>query len=312
MSTRSRFLAIVASGVSFTAVSTAMASVAYAADWKMPWKANVTVNINQGFHPDGYVPRSIDIGLSAGSDVLAPVDSKVIGRCFSSTGNQWAIQLRSSDNQTYSLIHVSVNGDPMGKDFKQGDKIGTVAFGTANDSCARSTNPHLHFGLPNADSTIDGQRINAGSAYVGRSLTSHNAGIPAVTMLVSKETGGALDGCGSPTGVELYIHPQVVGWSTCQKWQLKDVGNSEYMVINQQTQRPLDAGGANGAQVYLHPQQLNWNPYQKWKLQQSNDGYMFINVATGRVLDSGGASNPHAYMYPNAIPGHPPHIWKFQ
>jgi Ricin-type beta-trefoil lectin domain-like/Peptidase family M23 len=316
MTVRSKFLLLTSALVGFSAIS---ATTANAADWKMPWKANVSAGLTryaQGFHPDGFVGNnSIDIGLPAGSDVLAPVDSKVVAACLASGGNnQWAIKFLASDNQAYSLIHVSVGSNPVGKTFKQGEKIGTVAYGTVNDpKCAISDGPHLHFGLPSQNVVIDGQGINYASAYRGRQLTSHNSGnrIPDVTMLVSKETNGALDGCGGSNGTELYIHRDAIIWSTCQKWQLRNVGNDEYMIINQQTQRPLDGGGATGVNPYLHPQQLGNRP-QKWKLQQSDDGYMLINVDSGRVLDSGGASAPRAYMFPYAIPGHRPHIWKFQ
>jgi murein DD-endopeptidase MepM/ murein hydrolase activator NlpD len=99
------------------------------------------------------------------------------------------------------------------------------------------------------------------------------------------------------------------------------------MLVNIQTGRALDAGGANGtqmylhtgrtldggasygAQAYIHPQPMPWNAWQQWKLEPANGGYMLINVASERLLDAGGANGTATYMYqtPN---GNPYQVWR--
>jgi Peptidase family M23/Ricin-type beta-trefoil lectin domain len=84
------------------------------------------------------------------------------------------------------------------------------------------------------------------------------------------------------------------------------------MLVNIQTGRALDAGGANGTQIYLYPQPNN-NPYQRWKLESLSDGtYMVINVQTGRALDGGGSNGTQAYIHPQPMPWNSWQKWKLQ
>jgi hypothetical protein len=84
------------------------------------------------------------------------------------------------------------------------------------------------------------------------------------------------------------------------------------MLVNVQTGRALDAGGANGTQIYLYPQPNN-NPYQRWKLESLSDGtYMVINVQTGRALDGGGSNGTQAYIHAQPMPWNSWQKWKLQ
>jgi murein DD-endopeptidase MepM/ murein hydrolase activator NlpD len=274
--------------------------------------------------------NAVDFDMPVNSSVAAAASGKVIrawnggsnlprGCNFGNWKNANYVQIDHGNSTSSSYLHLNSVNVSVGQNISQGQIIGLS--GNTGYSCGA----HLHFAFQKINSNYAFNHFDAnvaqgfvetanGMPVTGRSYLSQNRNVPAIpdeTMLVSKETKGALDGCGGSSGTGLYIHPSVVAWSTCQKWQLKNVGPDEYMVINRQTQRPLDGGGANGVTPYLYPQQLGNRP-QRWKLQQSGDGYMFINVDSGRVLDSGGSINPHVYMYPSAIPGHSPHIWKFQ
>jgi murein DD-endopeptidase MepM/ murein hydrolase activator NlpD len=317
-------------GVSSVTILASTISAAQAQNY-LPYPAGKSYQVTQSWggtfsHPG----NAIDFAMPVNSPVVAAASGKVIRASNAGSNlprgcnrdywrNASYIQIDHGNGISSSYLHLNSVNVSVGQTITQGQTVGLS--GDTGYSCGA----HLHFAIQKINSNNANNHFDAnvaqgfvetgnGMPVVGRSYLSQNRNvlaIPSETMLVSKETKGALDGCGGSSGTDLYIHPNVVAWSTCQKWQLKNLGNDEYMVINRQTQRPLDGGGANGVTPYLYPQQLGNRP-QRWKLQQSSDGYMFINVDSGRVLDSGGSVNPHAYMYPNAIPGHSPHIWKFQ
>ncbi len=127
------------------------------------------------------------------------------------------------------------------------------------------------------------------------------------STVTSRAIGGGFDGSGNSSG-QLYVNPQAMYWNRSQRWNLRDMGGGQFMLLNEANGKPLDGGGANGSLPYLHPQVMTTNPYQRWRLQPSNGGYMLINVATGRALDSGGA-NRTVYMHPTPISGNSYHIW---
>jgi hypothetical protein len=144
-----------------------------------------------------------------------------------------------------------------------------------------------------------------------RTLSASNEwwnSITSTSMVYSNATGRPLDGGGAGGG-EAYLHTQRMPWNNFQRWELKDVGNGEYMILNGATRRALDAGGAGGGQAYLHPQVMQGNPYQKWRLQPASGGYMIVSVATGRALDSGAAAGSQVYMHPTPMSWNPYHVW---
>jgi murein DD-endopeptidase MepM/ murein hydrolase activator NlpD len=315
-------------GVTSVTVFVSTISTALAENY-LPYPAGGSYQVTQswGGTTSHQNQNAVDFGMPANSPVAAAASGKVVkawsggsnlprGCSYSNWPNANHIEIDHGNGTSSTYLHLNAVNVSVGQSVSQGQVIGLS--GDTGYTCGA----HLHFAFKKsssssvfaADVAQGFVETGNGMPVTGRSYLSQNRNVPAIpseTMLVSKETKGALDGCGGSSGTDLYIHPNVVAWSTCQKWQLKNLGNDEYMVINRQTQRPLDGGGANGVTPYLYPQQLGNRP-QRWKLQQSGDGYMFINVDSGRVLDSGGSVNPHAYMYPNAIPGHSPHIWKFQ
>jgi Peptidase family M23/Ricin-type beta-trefoil lectin domain-like len=144
-----------------------------------------------------------------------------------------------------------------------------------------------------------------------RTLSASNEwwnSITSTSMVYSNATGRALDGGGAGGG-EAYLHTQRMPWNNFQRWQLKDVGNSEYMILNGQSGRPLDAGGESGGKAYLHPQVMQSNPFQRWRLQPVSGGYMIVSVATGRALDSGAAGGTQVYMHSTPMSWNPYHVW---
>ena len=145
---------------------------------KMPWQNGVTAPITQTFHGDGWSRQSIDIGLRAGTPVLAPMDSRVIRSCATGVNrNHYAILLQASNGVQYSLIHVTSNPQTVfnGKNFRQGEQIGVIAADLPNDrNCAISRGVHLHFGLPNQNTTVDGVTLNASTVRLGTMLRSTN------------------------------------------------------------------------------------------------------------------------------------------
>ena len=148
---------------------------------KMPWQNGVSAPITQTFHGDGWGRQSIDIGLQAGTPVLAPMDSRVISFCATGVNrNHYAILLEASNGVRYSLIHVTSNPQTVsnGKSFRQGERIGVIASDLPNDPrCAISRGVHLHFGLPNQNTTVDGFTLNRSSVRLGTMLRSTNGSI---------------------------------------------------------------------------------------------------------------------------------------
>lgn len=148
--------------------------------WKLPWPSGISTTLSRGAlsnHRDGYVGtgQSVDFKLSAGTPVLAPIDSEVISSC-SAGNNHRAIKLRASTGQEYSLLHVTASSDAVsaGTRYAQGEQIGVIAADTPwNNSCANSTGPHLHMGLPSVPFTIEGYTFRRGETLPG-SITSSN------------------------------------------------------------------------------------------------------------------------------------------
>lgn len=233
--------------------------------WKMPWPSSVRSTITQRLHTDGWNRQAFDIGLPAGTPVLAPVDSTLVRQCIArNTNNHRAIRLRDPNGREYSLIHVTANN--VRQSYRQGEQIGVVAPETrVNDpSCAISYGVHLHFGLPQVPFTVDGHTFS-GSTSTGTRLVSTNHGaIPRVAQVINRATNRALDG-GGANGGQVYMHPDPRVGGGFQRWRFNQVG-SFYMIINEASGRALDGGGANGGQVYPHPSPNPSNNFQLWRL----------------------------------------------
>ena len=170
--------------VSLTAIAATSGASAVSAQSlnKMPWQGGVSAPITQTFHRDGWGRQSIDIGLRAGTPVLAPMDSRVIRSCATGVNrNHYAILLQASNGVQYSLIHVTSNPQTVfnGRNFRQGEQIGVIAADLPNDrNCAISRGVHLHFGLPSQNTTVDGVNLNPSSVRVGVTLRSTNGTTP--------------------------------------------------------------------------------------------------------------------------------------
>ncbi len=146
--------------------------------WQLPWQADVTGEIIQTWHSIKNRNRSfhaIDIGVPAGTPILAPIDSTVKYFCIAKgTKSHHAIILQASDGQYYNLIHVSTSGLRKGKSFRQGEKIGVVASDLPNDKkCAFSYGIHLHLGLPSKNFSIGGYQLTPLTPR-GTTLKSNN------------------------------------------------------------------------------------------------------------------------------------------
>jgi hypothetical protein len=182
--------------VSLTAIAATSGASAVSAQSlnKMPWQGGVSAPITQTFHRDGWGFQSIDIGLRAGTPVLAPMDSQVMSFCATGVNrNHYAILLRASNGARYSLIHVTSNPQTVfnGRNFKQGDRIGVIAADFPNDRCAVSRGVHLHFGLPSQNTTVDGFNLNPSSVRVGVTLRSTNGTIIPPVVRFSARTASS-------------------------------------------------------------------------------------------------------------------------
>lgn len=147
---------------------------------KLPWQGGTSAKVSQTWHSDDFKLSALDIALSAGTYVRAPIASKVVWFCTAKGGdNHAAILLETTaSKQRYSLIHVKIDTKTVkvGKLFSQGDVIGVVAKDKPNDrKCAISYGIHLHFGLPSKDVKIDGLTFNSTSPKKNDSLKSSNS-----------------------------------------------------------------------------------------------------------------------------------------
>ncbi|WP_293332298.1 ricin-type beta-trefoil lectin domain protein [Microcoleus sp. CAWBG58] len=136
-------------------------SASVSTTWKMPWRGG-PVSRNQSWHPDGYGLSSLDLGLSAGQPVLAPINSTVVSTC-NAGNNHRAIKLQASNGQYYSLIHVTTSSIWIGKTYNQGAQIGVVASDIPWNDCAKSKGIHLHMGFPSQNFSIDGYNLTPSS-----------------------------------------------------------------------------------------------------------------------------------------------------
>jgi murein DD-endopeptidase MepM/ murein hydrolase activator NlpD len=139
------------------------------ANAKLPFPAGTAV-VSQSAHGDGYALRAIDLALRAGTPVLAPADSVVVSTC-NAGNNHRAMKLRSGST-FFSIIHVTTSDVFVGKTYRQGQQIGTVAADRPNNACARSTGVHLHFGVSSNAPIVDG--VNLLNVRYGTTVRSSN------------------------------------------------------------------------------------------------------------------------------------------
>ncbi|MCY6494264.1 peptidoglycan DD-metalloendopeptidase family protein [Leptolyngbya sp. GGD] len=185
-------------------------SAAMASSWKMPWRAGQSYGINGSWHFDGFLKTTtaFDVAMPAGTEVLAPIESTVIYQCAARGGdNHRSILLQASTGQRYTLVHVKTTDIFVGKRYRQGDVIGRIAGDRVNDaSCAISTGPHLHFGLPSQSFSVDGQQFTLYA--IPSRLSSTNGSIvapsPAPSTGVYTVNFSAIS---APTGVNVRSAP---------------------------------------------------------------------------------------------------------
>lgn len=115
--------------------------------WRLPW-VGATATVSQRWHSDSWGKyRSIDFALPAGTPVVAPIASRVVGFC-NAGGNHLAIRLQAVDGNRYSLVHVKSRSVYVNKRYRKGQIVGVIARNTPRNRCARSTGPHLHMSFP--------------------------------------------------------------------------------------------------------------------------------------------------------------------
>ena len=98
-------------------------------------------------------------------------------------------------------------------------------------------------------------------------------------LILSKQTGGALDANGC-TG-EIYVHPNPNPNNNNQLWRFEKAG-IYLMLIPRQCRKALDANNSTG-NLYLHPNPDPQNNNQRWRLQPIGD-YRLIIPAVGDNL----------------------------
>lgn len=166
--TKNRYAVGSLAGIALSLGSTPFLTADASANPKLPFTGSATVS--QSAHGDGYGLRAIDLALRAGTPVLSPADSVVVATC-NAGNNHRAIKLRSGST-FFSLIHVTTSDVFVGKTYRQGQQIGTVAADRPNNACARSTGVHLHFGVSSNAPVVDG--VNLLNVRYGATVRSSN------------------------------------------------------------------------------------------------------------------------------------------
>jgi murein DD-endopeptidase MepM/ murein hydrolase activator NlpD len=311
-------------GVTSVTVFASTISAALAENY-LPYPAGKSYQVTQswGGTTSHKGQNAIDFGMPINSPVVAAASGRVIrasnagsnlprGCNLDNWRNANYIQIDHGNGISSSYLHLNSINVSVGQTISQGQTIGLS--GNTGYSCG----PHLHFAFQKINSNYVWNHFDAnvaqgfaetgnGMPIAGRSYTSQNRGIPAVSMLVNMQSGRALD-AGGANGTQMYLHPQPLN-NSFQRWKLESIGGDKYMVINVQSGRALDGGASYGAYAYIHPQQMLGNTWQQWKLEPTGAGYMLRNVASGRVLDGGGANGTATYMYQNPN-GNPYQVWR--
>jgi len=94
--------------------------------------------------------NGIDIGISQGTALYAPLSGKIIERKVQKNGAGLYICLRSWCNDSsfidiyFMHLHSTEADIQIGKNVLEGKKIGTTGGDTKDPNCGRSTGPHLH------------------------------------------------------------------------------------------------------------------------------------------------------------------------
>ncbi len=136
--------------------------------WRVPW-VGATATVTQRWHSDSWGRyKSVDFGLPAGTPVVAPTASRVVGFC-NAGGNHLAIRLQAVDGRRYSLVHVKSRSVYVNKRYRKGQIIGVIARNTPRNRCARSTGPHLHMSFPNQNFKLG--RYWFSRSYIPRRVT---------------------------------------------------------------------------------------------------------------------------------------------
>jgi murein DD-endopeptidase MepM/ murein hydrolase activator NlpD len=264
-----------------------------------PTTSNYGVSCGYGCY-SGHVGIDINVSPDYTTPIMAAADGVVV---------------ETRNDQPYGSSRNT--SFPNGNYVKLKHQVGNEVFYTA----------YLH--MTNNIQVSTGTTIRAGQT-LGYGANSG--------LTCGSDPGGYSQQCvnlGLPSGSFRHLHFQVSTAQSCsssacaknpydQGWWKKDSAGriisakdvatvpAVSMLVNIQTGRALDAGGANGTQIYLYPQPNN-NPYQRWKLESLSDGtYMVINVQTGRALDGGGSNGTQAYIHPQPMPWNSWQKWKLQ
>ena len=141
------------------------------AGMKFPWDSSQSWTLTQGWHEG----NKVDFAPRSGEPnkwVLAAHSGTITRICDGEASAN--VQVTHSDGTTTTYAHLDKNSVPssiLGTSIPQGRVIGRLFEGIYNpgpcghddqwycllrDSCGHSTGPHVHFGLPSQDVTVDG------------------------------------------------------------------------------------------------------------------------------------------------------------
>jgi hypothetical protein len=166
-------------------------------DYSWPWANGTTKNVNVynapniKWHYDGYdsleVPalnngtRALDIQMSGGESVLAPISGVSYKRCSDVNGSTMVIRPTeipngSAGGQGMRLLHLSSNPSTQSVSVTKGSQVGTIKQGllpyNGQYLCGGGGDAdHLHLKFLADNMVVDGQTITYGTNY--NSFTSN-------------------------------------------------------------------------------------------------------------------------------------------
>ncbi len=114
---------------------------------EVDWTENITSKFGWRIHPTlGYEKfhNGVDIGMPEGTEVHACATGTVITSTYSDTAGNYVV-IQDETGYTTHYMHLSSRGVNVGDVVKHGDIIGKVG------STGRSTGPHLHLGVKDAN-----------------------------------------------------------------------------------------------------------------------------------------------------------------
>jgi len=258
-----------------------------------PWPCG---QVRDYYHHSREVSNAIDYNILGPSDMGTPALATAPGRVTAvryngGYGNE--VLVDHGGGWVTRVAHLSRFSVSVGQQVARGQEVGKVG------STGNSTGPHLHY-----EQIADGVRVRiiidgVAMNYDGRTRqhTSRNCNDPLTggTYRVRAEVSNHdldVTDCQTADGADVRIWYRITT-SPCQRWQVTDLGNNVFTIIDSNTGKSLDVTGcstADGAIVQLWPD--NGAPCQQWRIEPRGGGaYSVLAVNSGKSLDVAACSN---------------------